>query len=127
MRYLTPQEILVIHARIIDATVGTDGLRDLGLLISACERPKTALFGKEQFPDVFSKAATYLESIARHHVFVDGNKRTALVAAARFLETNGFRVMCSNKQLEDLVLTVVTKHPEVETIAQTLRGYTKPA
>jgi death on curing protein len=85
MKYLSAQDILAIHARIVDKTGGSQGIRDIGLLQSVVERPKTKLSGQEMYLDVFSKAAATQEALAKYHVFVDGNKRTSVSAATRFL------------------------------------------
>lgn len=75
----------MIHAKIIDETGGAHGIREIGLLVSATERPKASFGGTELYPTLFPKAAAYLESLARYHVFVDGNKRTSIAASNRFL------------------------------------------
>ena len=125
VRYLEEREILIVHALIIDATGGRHGVRDQGLLLSASERPKTALFGEEKFKTVFEKAAVYLESLARHHVFVDGNKRTSLAAAIKFLEANGYYFTASNRLVENFVIRVVVDRYGVDKIALWLKKYCK--
>lgn len=124
MQYLTPQDILVIHARIIDETGGSHGIRDTGLLISLTERPKTSFGGKEMYPGIFEKAAVYLESLIQYHVFVDGNKRTGIATAARFLFLNGYVLRVGNKEVERFVLEVVKKELNLETIAVWFRRHT---
>ena len=63
-------------------------MRDEGMLDSALGRPQNKLaYGK---PDIFELAAAYAYGIARNHPFVDGNKRTALVASFTFLYVNGY-------------------------------------
>ena len=125
MKHLSPQEILVIHARIIDATGGAHGIRDVGLLISATERPKAVFSGKELYPSVFDKAAACFDSLARHHVFVDGNKRTAFAASARFLFLNGYETTVSNKEVEKFVLRAVEQRLEATVIADWLRKHSQ--
>jgi len=92
MRYLTGDEILVIHSEIIEETGGTHGIRDVNLFLSLLERPKMGFGGKPLYSDVFQKAAAYLESLAKFHVFIDGNKRTAFAAASRFLFLNEYNL-----------------------------------
>lgn len=123
MHYLTAQDILVIHAQIIDATGGSHGIRDMHLLASLVERPKTAFGGDALYATIEDKAATILQSLAQYHVFVDGNKRTAFVATARFLHTNGLEFHGSNKEVEHLLLNVVEKKLAVLTIARWLRRH----
>lgn len=125
MKYLTPQDILVIHARIIDETGGSHGIRDTGLLISLAQRSKTSFGGKEMYPGIFEKAAVYLESLISYHVFIDGNKRTGITAASRFLFLNGYALHASNKQVENFVLRVVQEKFSIPTIALWLTKHTK--
>ncbi len=125
MRYLTGEEILIIHSEIIDETGGMHGVRDAGLLISVIERPKTSFGGKEVYKSVFEKAAAYLESFATYHVFVDGNKRTAIAAAARFLFLNRYNLTTSSKEIEELALRVALRKLSVKEIAAWLKRYSR--
>lgn len=102
MKYLTAEEILIIHSEIIDQTGGTHGVRDNNLLASSAERARHSFGGEELFPDVFTKAAAYFHSLAMFHVFIDGNKRTAIASAARFLYMNGYELEVTNRQMENL-------------------------
>lgn len=123
MKYLTGEEILVIHSEIIDETGGLHGIRDAGLLISIVARPKTAFGGRETYKTVFEKAAVYLESLAKYHIFVDGNKRTAIVAAARFLYLNNFEIRAANKNVESFVLKIISEKLEIKIIAKWLKKH----
>ena len=125
MKYLIPQDILVIHARVIDVTGGAHGVRDVGLLISATERPKASFGGHESYSTAFNKAATYIESLVRYHVFVDGNKRTSFVSAARFLHLNTYTFEASNAEAERFILKVATDRLNIASIAAWLRRHAK--
>ena len=87
--WLLEETLIAIHHRQIAEHGGSEGLRDEGLLSSALARPKNLLAYGEASPDLASLAAAYAYGIARNHPFVDGNKRTALVAARTFLILNG--------------------------------------
>ena len=87
--WLLEETLTAIHHRQIAEHGGSEGLRDDGLLSSALARPKNLLAYGEAPPDLASLAAAYAYGIARNHPFVDGNKRTALVAARTFLILNG--------------------------------------
>src|SRR3989344_6588759 len=106
-RYLTAEDVLVLHDRVIEETGGAHGVRDLGLLSAAVERPRAGFDGAELYTDVFLKTAALFESITRNNAFVDGNKRTAVLASARFLFVNGYLLTATNRELEKLVLTAV--------------------
>ena len=115
----------MIHARIIEETGGAHGVRDVGLLQSAAVRPQTALGGQEMYKNLFEKAAALFEALARYHVFVDGNKRTAIGSAARFLFINGYQLTATNPELEKFVLHTVESRLEIPEIAAWLKKHSK--
>lgn len=83
-------DILEIHELVLaEGGGGARGVRDLGLLESALGRLEAG-FGEEAFyPGVLEKAAALLEALIQNHPFIDGNKRTAVLAASTLLECNG--------------------------------------
>src|SRR6266849_1546038 len=87
--WLLEETVIAIHHRQIAEHGGSGGLRDEGLLSSAIARPQNLLSYGQPPPDLPALAAAYAFGIARDHPFVDGNKRTALVAARTFLLLNG--------------------------------------
>jgi len=87
--WLLEETVIAIHQRQISEHGGSEGLRDEGLLASALARPQNVLAYAQPPPDLAVLAAAYAYGIARIHPFVDGNKRTALVAARTFLLLNG--------------------------------------
>ncbi|MCR4277425.1 MAG: type II toxin-antitoxin system death-on-curing family toxin [Candidatus Berkelbacteria bacterium] len=119
-RYLTGEEVLYIHYQIIEHVGGSHGVRDMNLFLSTIERPQSAVFGEEQFSTIFEKAAVYLDSFARHQIFVDGNKRTAFTSAARFLFLNGFEFEANNEEAEMFVMAVANKKVAFDEIANWL-------
>lgn len=100
--WLLEETLTAIHHRQIAEHGGSEGLRDEGLLLSALVRPQNLLAYGEPAPDLASLAAAYAYGIARNHPFVDGNKRTALVAARTFLILNGVDLEATQ---DDKVLT----------------------
>jgi death-on-curing protein len=100
--WLLEETLTAIHHRQIAEHGGSEGLRDEGLLLSALARPQNLLAYGEPAPDLACLAAVYAYGIARNHPFVDGNKRTALVAARTFLILNGVDVEATQ---DDKVLT----------------------
>lgn len=106
MRYLTVEQVLFLHARLIEETGGSHGVRDLGLLQSAVARPRATFEGKELYPDIFSKAAALMDSLVGSHPFVDGNKRTGVAAAGVFLIRNGWTLEATNSEVEAFALRV---------------------
>ncbi len=125
MKYLTAEGILVIHSEIIDKTGGLHGVRDIGLLMSIVEKPKSKFGGKDLYVGIFKKAATYLESIVQYHVFLDGNKRTGAISAVRFLFINGYEFTATNKDFENFVIKVAVEKLDLETISTWLKKHSK--
>ena len=96
--WLLEETIVAIHYRQISEHGGGEGLRDEALLSSALARPQNLLAYSEPRPDLAALAASYAYGIARDHPFVDGNKRTALVAARTFLLLNGVNLEASQDE-----------------------------
>lgn len=112
---------MVIHNEIIEKIGGSHGIRDIGLFLSIVEKSKSSFGGKELYKGVFEKAAVYLESLAKFHVFVDGNKRTAIASAAYFLHLNGYELIATNKEVENFVVKVIVKKLDLETVTDWIK------
>lgn len=89
-RFLSVEDVLVIHEEQIAAFGGIDGIRDHGLLESAVMTPQASFGGDFLHAFPFEMAAAYAFHIAENQPFLDGNKRTALSAAMVFLEDHGY-------------------------------------
>jgi death-on-curing protein len=98
-RYLSPEQVLFLHSRLITETGGAHGVHDLGMLLSALGQPQTTFEDKELYPDLFMKTACLMDSLVRNHPFVDGNKRTAITSAGIFLWINGYRLTVENSEM----------------------------
>jgi death on curing protein len=93
---------------------------------SVAHRPQATVFGDDAYPDLDTKAAVLLDSIARNHPLVDGNKRLCWVAVVVFYGINGLSVRAPEDPAYDLVLGVTEgRIPYVEVAAQ-LAGWTTP-
>lgn len=125
MIYLSFEDILEIHSFIIDETGGSHGLRDRGVLLAAIALPAQAMFGRELYPTIFVKAAVYIRNIIFSHPFIDGNKRTAMTAAAIFLEDNGYEFIAEKGEIEQFALAVIHDRLDIEAIALWLKRHSK--
>src|SRR5262245_10972169 len=92
-------------------------VRDHQVLASTVKRPFLIVFGEEQFQSMMEKAAALFHSLAAHHVFVDGNKRTASLAVRRFLEENGYKPKWEQAEMEAFALKVAKHEAEIPEIA----------
>jgi len=121
--YLTLAELVHIAER---ATGGKVQVRDAGLLESAAARPQATAFGSDAYPDLDSKAAALLHSLAWNHALVDGNKRLALAAVIAFYGMNGRRLTLTNDAAYDLVMQVAAGQLDsVSDIAKVLERSTR--
>ncbi|MFC6487574.1 type II toxin-antitoxin system death-on-curing family toxin [Nitratireductor sp. GCM10026969] len=101
---------------------GARGVRDVNALESALARPENkAAYGE---PDEFTLAAAYAFGLARNHAFVDGNKRTAIVAAATFLLLNGYRMTADDGTLYIFTMALAAGEIDEEGAAAFFRDHT---
>ena len=87
VQFLSLDEALAIHERLIERFGGRPGVRDMGLLDSALFRPRTGYYA-----DLAQMAAALFESLISNHAFLDGNKRMAFFTCDTFLRLNGWRL-----------------------------------
>jgi death-on-curing protein len=100
-RWISRKAVLATHSAQLAEHGGSDGIRDEILLDSALAKPHNVFAYADQ-PTTFRLAASYAFGIVRNHAFIDGNKRTALVASITFLNRNGFDIEAPK---EDVYLT----------------------
>lgn len=117
MKYLSYEQILLLHSIVIDEIGGVHGIRDPHALLMLQDLPRQKVFGKELYGDIFAKAAVYMRTIVESHPFLDGNKRTASLAAAIFLEENGYKITAEEGEIEKFALDVAQRKHTFEEIA----------
>lgn len=121
--HLTLETLLRIATR----ALGTQEVlvRDYGLLEAAIARPAATVFGEDAYPQLVTKAAALLHSLATNHALVDGNKRLAWLATTVFLLLNEEPVEAPDDEAFDLVVSVASGAlADLEKIAATLHGWT---
>jgi len=126
VEYLTPAEVLLLHARLIQRTGGSEGVRDMGLLESALARPQATFDHSDRYPGLWLKAAALMHSLVLNHPFVDGNKRTALAATAIFLEVNGYSLMAGNQEVLVFTRRAVVGAMDLGGMATWLKAHSRP-
>ena len=104
--YLSMADVVALHDDLLARYGGAAGLRDEGLLESAVTRPQMAAYYEGS--DLVRQAATLIAGVAYNHPFVDGNKRTALVAGYLFLRANGTRIAAEPLEAAQAVLAALT-------------------
>ena len=117
--WIREDAILAVHEEQLAEHGGGSGIRDLGLLQSALARPRNLVAYGD--PDAADLAAAYAYGIARNHPFVDGNKRTAAVAAVMFLWINGVETRIGEAELVVTILALAAGELGEEELAAWLR------
>ena len=123
--FLSYEQILFIHKNQIKNYGGIYSIRDKNLLKSAIAQPKITFKGKYLHGNIFQMAAAYLFHIVNNHPFIDGNKRTGLVAALIFLEINNIVFKESNEKVEKNVLKIAQGKMDKNEIAIWLKSRSK--
>ena len=118
MLFLSVDEVLSIHERVIGVFGGAEGIRDPGLLESALYRPQSGYYD-----DLETMAAALFESLLINHPFIDGNKRVAFFATDVFLRMNGWRMEVDATTAHEFILSLLGEEKfSVEHLAEWVRG-----
>lgn len=126
--YLPPVDLVIeLHEVILEISGGRPGVLNAHVIDAAIHRPKTYLAYHPDC-DLHVICAVLMDSIARNHAFVEGNKRTGLMTAILTYELNGIKIdkaADESAEYEDLVVWVVTQKPDIEELATRLRSLSK--
>jgi death on curing protein len=114
-----------IHAEALKQFGGLSGVRDENLLASAVLAPQSTFGGKSPYIDIVDVAAAYQFYICRNHPFLDGNKRTAMMAAIVFLRLNGIEGQPDSERWEKLMLDVAASKIDRDATTHRLRKLLK--
>ncbi len=118
------QDVLNLHKKSIGDFGGSKGIRDVGLLESAIARPFQTFGGEDLYPSAYEKAAALAESLIINHPFVDGNKRTGMLAMATFLLENNISLNASSDLLFQFVISISTGEKSFNEIVEWLKENT---
>jgi death-on-curing protein len=119
--WISVAELESYHTRVIAETGGSSGILNPDGLKNAVDSPLSTFGGQDLYPSLLHKTAQLIRAI-NNHVFVDGNKRTSLVAADVILRRNGFRLV-ETVDLEYFFLEVADKGKPIEEIVDFLRRH----
>ena len=100
------EKVLLLHKLLAEATGGSVGVRDEGLLDSALEGAFAGFGDTEFYPTKEEKGARLGYTLISNHAFVDGNKRIGVYVMLSFLEMNGIRIRCTDDELVHVGITV---------------------
>ena len=102
----TIQDIYELHTQLENTFILSPGIRDKNLLASAVNTPFQTFMGNDLYPSIYDKAAQLCYGIANNHPFTDGNKRTALHSMDVYLIINGYDIIATQQDVENLIINV---------------------
>ena len=124
--HLTVEIVREIHDTAIAEFGGSTGVRELSLLESAVAAPQASIGGRSPYADLAEMAAAYLFYLCKNHPFVDGNKRSGLLAAMLFLEANGIRFSATEEDAVVQTLALAAGAITAEDFAAWLKRVSRP-
>lgn len=106
MIWVTAEDVIALHARVIEKSGGLDGLRDRNILESAIAAPLQSFGGMELFPSDLEKIARIGFGLAVNHAFLDGNKRIGAMVVQLLLKWNGYVLRLRQGELADMFIAI---------------------
>ena len=117
------EKVLLLHQILAEATGGSVGVRDEGLLDSALEGAFEGFGDKEFYPSKEEKGARLGYTLISNHAFVDGNKRIGVYVMLSFLEMNGIKIHCTDEELVHIGLSVADGSMGYEDLLQWVKDH----
>ena len=128
VKLLDVKAVLRIHDHVLaDFGGGSAGVLNIANIEASVGRMSAGVADEEFFPGLLDKAAALLESLIRNHGFVDGNKRTATLAAGVLLELNGYHLSYQPDEIVQFTLSVANREIELAEIVAWLREHSTRA
>lgn len=108
MMVLSKEQVLQLHANLIEATGGSTGVHDEGMLDSALNNPFQSFGGNGLYSGIHTKAARLCFGLVKNHAMADGNKRLGVHVMLVFLALNGYELLYSQKELSDIIIDLAS-------------------
>ena len=106
MIWITADDVIQIHSRVIQRSGGMDGLRDRASLEAAVSAPMQSFGDQDLYPTTVEKIARLGYGLASNHAFVDGNKRIGAMMTQLLLKWNGFQMSLRSGELADMFIAI---------------------
>ena len=106
MLWISAEEVILIHNRVIQGSSGLDGLRDSAGLEAAIAAPMQTFDGQELYPSDIEKIARLGFGLASNHAFVDGNKRIGAMMTQLLLKWNGYDLALRSGELAEMFIAI---------------------
>ena len=125
MKKIDKELVLLLHQLMAQATGGSIGVRDDGLLESALESCFATFDGQELYPTKIEKAAKLGYSLVSNHAFIDGNKRIGIYVMLTFLEINGIKIFAENQDIVNIGLSLANGTMKYQDLVDWLKIHIK--
>lgn len=119
-------DLVWLNTVVVRQTGGTPGVRDIGSLDAAVARPYAGYEEDELFPTPFDKAAALMESVIQRPPFVDGNKRTGLMAGAALLYLAGYNFAAPRTEIVEVAVALAEHKIGTEQLLRWFETYARP-
>ena len=106
MIWITAEDVITLHGRVIQISGGMDGLRDRDGLEAAILAPMQTFNGQELYPSDIEKIARLGFGLASNHAFIDGNKRIGALTMQLLLKWNGYKLTICQGELADMFISI---------------------
>lgn len=123
MKYLTGDQVIELHRKLIETSGGSLGIRDEGMLDSALKTPLQTFDNRELFPSIQEKATRLAFGLIQNHPFVDGNKRIGTHVMLIFLALNGITLSYTDEELIEIILQVASGKADEQDLYQWIENH----
>ena len=106
MIWVTADDVIALHSKIIKKTGGIDGVRDRSGLEAAVAAPLQSFGGEDFYQTTIDKIARLGYGLAANHAFIDGNKRIGALMTQLLLQWNGYRLVLNRGELADMFIAI---------------------
>ena len=106
MIWVSADDVIALHSKIIKKTGGIDGIRDRSGLEAAVAAPLQSFGGEDFYPTTIDKIARLGYGLAANHAFIDGNKRIGALRTQLLLQWNGYRLVLNRGELADMFIAI---------------------
>ena len=125
MIWITADDAISVHSRVIQVSGGIDGIRDRAGLAAAISAPLQSFGGRDLFPTVIEKIARIGYGVAANHAFLDGNKRIGAMLTQLLLKWNGFRLELQSGELAGMFISIAAGSSDESALLQWIQTHLK--
>lgn len=123
MIWISADDVIAVHSKVIQKSGGTDGLRDRSVLESAVNAPLQSFGGNELFAGDLEKIARLGYGLASNHAFIDGNKRIGAIMVQLLLKWNGYSLKLKNGELSDMFISIADGKADYDQLLQWIKKH----